>query len=447
MSFLADRPWLRRVFLALLLLVLIPTLLLSGMLAWYLRGAIANRYGAFPKQVAAWAELRTQWERVDLDDGWREFRGVCHSHSEFSHDSAMPFPDILAAAKVADLDFLFMSDHCVGGKADYSLQWKGLHDGVLFVRGFELSNGLLLWGLPDDTALTCSHPLERLAYEARRLDGLVFFAHSEKQHPWDLPELNGKEIYNIHTDILDKGFMSVLPDMLLNEGKYPDQTMRVLFDRQVEILARWDDLNRTRKVVGIAAVDAHQNIGIHLAYSWNETLVLNENSGKPIREWGLNGFTRFLLRLAFGKLEPNSELFRITKDPYERSLRFVNTHLLARDLSESSLVDALREGRAYIAFNMLADSRGFVYFAEGANGGKAVMGEVMALGESPVLRAGAPYPGRFTVLRDGNPVHQVEGRTLAYPVEVPGKYRVEVELSILDEWVPWIYTNPLEIAR
>jgi len=28
----------------------------------------------------------------------------------------------------------------------------------------------------------------------------------------------------------------------------------------------------------------------------------------------------------------------------------------------------------------------------------------------------------------------------------PGKYRVEAELRILDEWVPWVYANPVEIT-
>jgi hypothetical protein len=196
----------------------------------------------------------------------------------------------------------------------------------------------------------------------------------------------------------------------------------------------------------MAAVDAHQNIGIHLRYTWQETLALMENSGKTIREWNLNGFTRFLLRMAFGPLTPYTELYRLTKDPYSRSLRYVNTHLLAKGLDEPALVDALREGRAYIAFNMIGDARGFVYFAE-ASGRKAVMGETVPLADGPVLRAAAPLPGRFTVLRDGVVIHQSEGRELRLPVDAAGKYRVEVEVSLLDAWVPWIYTNPIEVLR
>ena len=56
----------------------------------------------------------------------------------------------------------------------------------------------------------------------------------------------------------------------------------------------------------------------------------------------LNFLTRQLLRMAIGPLEPGRQLFRVDIDPYERSMRFVNTHMLARDLTEASLIEALR---------------------------------------------------------------------------------------------------------
>jgi hypothetical protein len=437
----------RRILKVVGLILLVLVLLLSGMLAWFLRGAIYNRFAVFPQQQAAWDALQAAREPVSLDDGWNEFRGVCHSHSYLSHDSEIPYEDILAAAKIADIEFLFMSDHPAGGTADFSIQWKGMHDGVLFMRGFELSNGLLVWGLPDDTQLDVSHPLEKIAYDVRKGNGLVYFAHSEKDHPFHLAEAQGMEIYNIHSDVLDepKGFISLLPDMLLNQAAYPNQTMRTFFNRQTEILAKWDYENKKRKMVGIASVDAHRNIGIHGLYSFDEKFQLNENSGKTVSVFEPNFLTRALARLFFGPLEPGKEMFRITKDPYDRSLSFVNDHLLATELTEPALSEALREGRLFIAFDMLCDARGFVYFAE-SGGRKATMGEEMPMSAGPVLRAEAPVAGRFTVIRDGQPVHTVEGRTLHWTPDQPGKYRLEVELSILGEWTPWIYTNPLTLT-
>jgi hypothetical protein len=42
-------------------------------------------------------------------------------------------------------------------------------------------------------------------------------------------------------------------------------------------------------------------------------------------------------------------------------------------------------------------------------------------------------------------VHRAEGRTLDWSPAGPGKYRVKAEVRILDEWIPWIYANPIEL--
>ncbi|MBI2432498.1 MAG: hypothetical protein HYV26_06475, partial [Candidatus Hydrogenedentes bacterium] len=116
--------------------ILLPLFIIG--VAGVLVGAVAfhdalyNRFVHFPRLARAWAALGAQREAVTLDDGWTEFRGICHSHSELSHDSEVPFPEVLAAAKEARLEFLLMSDHCTDGVADFSLQWRGLHDGILF---------------------------------------------------------------------------------------------------------------------------------------------------------------------------------------------------------------------------------------------------------------------------------------------------------------------------
>jgi hypothetical protein len=131
-------------------------------------------------------------------------------------------------------------------------------------------------------------------------------------------------------------------------------------------------------------------------------------------------------------------------DPYERSCRYVNTHVLAKACTEKDIVESLRAGRAFVAFNMLADAAGFVCFVQG-QAGKAVMGESIALEPGLKLQAAAPNHCRFTVVKDGENVTQSEGTELVFAVTQPGKYRVEAELNILGEWTPWIYANPTEV--
>lgn len=409
------------------------------------RDALLNRFVRFPAEARAWQALQAQRLDVTLDDGYTDYQGVCHSHSHISHDSQVPFEEIQRVLKETGRDFILMSDHCVDGKADYSLQWDGVRDGILFVPGYEMPGGFMPWGLPSDTVLQCGEEPPALAARIADAGGLLFFAHTEEERLWDLPQLVGMEIYNIHTDFKDEeGFEGLLPDIVFSIRKYPDHVLRLIFDRQTAILANWDRLNRERDIVGIAANDCHQNNGFTGHYTAQGTLLLEDTSPDTIGEYELNWWKRLGLRVLFGPLEPGRELFRFELDPYERMVRFVSTHILAPDLSRETILESLREGRAFVAFDVLADSTGFVFLAE-SSGGQAVMGERLPLGPDVHLRAASPVPCRFTVVHDGTVAHQAEGRELDWPVTQPGKYRIEAEVDIQDAWIPWVYTNPIEI--
>lgn len=418
----------------------------AGIFAFVFREPLYNRFHYFPKVEAAWEAIRAQYEPVTLDDGWTEFRGVCHSHSELSHDSQVTSAEMIQAAHTAGISFICMSDHCVEGKADYRLGLKGLHDGVLFVRGFEMPHGFMPWGLPDDTVLDCGASAESLANTIEERGGLLFIAHSEEDRQWELPQIAGMEIYNIHTNLKENGdsVADLLPDVLFSLNAYPDQVMRTIFRPQTPILEHWDELNRDRKMVGICAGDAHQNNGVYAIYTEDGNLRLFEGSGEEMETYKLNGLTRGLLRLVAGPLESGKEVYRLQLDPYERSLRFANNHVLATDLSESELLDALRAGRVFMAFDMIADARGFVFYAE-SGPVKAVMGEELPMSDGTVLHAASPYPVRFTLMRDGDPIETQEGRTFQFAVKEAGKYRIEAELMVIDTWTPWVYTNPIHI--
>jgi hypothetical protein len=425
------------------LLLLITTLVFCVLF----RHPLYNRFSVYPEQEAQWQDLRSRVKPPKTDDGWNDYRGVLHSHSHFSHDSEIPFEEVLAAAKKARLDFLFMSDHCDEGRADFSRQWRGEHEGVVFFPGFEMSHGFLAWGLPPETVLDCTQEPEVLAQEIAGKGGLLFFAHSEEERLWDLPQVNGMEIYNIHTDVLDEKPLDLLPDLLLNGHAYPTQTFRGIFDLQSSILARWDDINRTRKFVGISANDAHQNVGVRATYGALDTLQLFSTSGEPLNAWRLNFLTRPVVRLLFGPLEQGRELFRVDMDPYERTLRYVNTHVLAKEKSEAALFDAVRTGRAYIGFDLIADSSGFVFMAtDRSSGAQAVMGETLPWSKQVRLTASSPLPCLFQIWHDGTKIYDTPGEELNFAPPAPGKYRVVASLRAGGEPIPWVYTNPIELT-
>jgi len=437
-----KRIWLRRAF----RLAGVALILLGLILLFWLRSALYNHFIRFPREAAAWKALRTARQHVPDQTGWNEYRGILHSHSKYSHDSEVPFEEILRAMKGAGLDFICLSDHPIQGRADFNLQWRGIHDGKLFIPGFEMKEGIMPFGVASGIVLSDQTDSATLARQISENGGLLFYAHPEEPRDWDRPELVGMEIYNIHTDFKrsSAGMGHMVPDLLVNQGRYPEQVLRTMFSRPVDFLRHWDELNRTRHITGIAGNDCHQNVGVRAIYTSSGTIRVEDTSPRTMKEFKLNWFTQLLARLFFGPLQPDRTLFHVQLDPYERMARYVNTHVLARELSEPAILDALRAGRVFVGFDIIANSSSFRWFADDGTI-HTVMGEAAAFSPATRLGARSPLPCRFTIVKTGSAVYQGEGRTLDWTPSGPGKYRVEAELKVLDEWVPWVYANPIEL--
>ncbi len=420
-------------------------LVFLALLIW-MREGLYNRFIRFPREAAAWKALQEQRQPVTEDLGWREFRGICHSHSTLSHDCEVSFEEILRALHEIKADYICLSDHCDQGKADFSVQWRGIHDGKLFIPGFEMNDGFMPFGVRSDVVLTNGTPSAILARQIIDGGGVLFFAHPEESREWKLPQLTGMEIYNTHTGFksLPGGLKALLPDVILNLRAYPDHIYHHMFHRPSDFLWRWDELNKTRDITGIAANDCHQNVGLRGVFTAEGTLRIEDTSPETLREIRLNFLTRPLAQLLLGPIEPGRIAFHVQLDPYERSARFVNTHVLAHELSESEVLNSLREGRVFVGFDLLADSTGFRWSAQSPSA-TAVMGESVPFSSNATLRARSPVPCRFTLVRDGKPAGRVTGREASWTAFGPGKYRVEAEVDVLGEWVPWVYANPIQV--
>lgn len=436
------RQWRRRLVRALIGGVL---LVLLALLFW-MRGGLSNRLVRYPQEAAAWKALREQRQPVADDSAWREFRGICHSHSALSHDCEVPFEEILRTLNQIGADFICLSDHCNEGRADFSVQWRGLHGGKLFIPGFEMKDGLMPFGVAAGVVLTNGTDPAILARQVAKGGGVLFFAHPEEYREWKLPELTGMEIYNIHSDFkrLPGGLRAVLPDVILNLGTYPDHIYYRAFHRPSDFLWRWDELNKTRDITGIAGNDCHQNVGIRGVFTSDGAIRIEDTSPETIRTVRLNALTRPLARLLWGPIEPGRVAFHLQLDPYERSGRFVNTHVLARALTEADILESLREGRVFVGFDVIADSTTFRWFARTPSA-SAVMGESLPFASGTALHARSPVPCRFTLIRNGQPAGQSTGRQASWIPAGPGKYRVEAELHVRGEWKPWVYANAIHL--
>ena len=212
----------------------------------------------------------------------------------------------------------------------------------------------------------------------------------------DCDALHGIELWNMANDAGEQ--LGSIPAAL----RFLAMPARVLDHPPERNMRAWDELCRTRRVVAIGGLDAHQY-------------------GKRI-----------------GPFVP------VRVMSYRRSFRLVRTHVLCeeaptRDLERDRalIYDALREGRCYIAVEAVAPARGFRFEAA----------DVPMGGEAPAglhtLHARTPLPARLRLLRDGTEIATAAGTTLDAEVEEPGAYRVEARRTARGRERTWIVSNPI----
>jgi hypothetical protein len=73
------------------------------------------------------------------------------------------------------------------------------------------------------------------------------------------------------------------------------------------------------------------------------------------------------------------------------------------------------------------------------------MGSRITLADGLKFRAQVPHAGHWTLVRNSQPILEVDGDTLEHPVKEPGVYRAEVSLQVAGEAKPWILSNPIYV--
>jgi hypothetical protein len=333
---------------------------------------------------------------------------VVHLHSTHS-DGTGTVPEIARAAARARADVVLLTDHdTLEAKRRGEEGWYG---DVLLLAGHEVSpprrDHYLAFGI-DNEIRHRGMDACAIARAVRDAGGFGFAAHPFSEGsvrfrrpgmPFgglDCDALHGIELWNLANDAGEQlaSIRSALrflamPARMLDHP--PERNMRA-----------WDELCRTRRVVAIGGLDAHQY-------------------GKRI-----------------GPIVP----LRVMS--YRRSFRLVRTHVLCRDAPARELerdrelvFEPLREGRCYIAVDAVAPARGFRFeAADVPMGGEAPAGR-------RTLHVRTPLPARLRVLRDGREVATAEGTTLDTEVEEPGAYRAEARRTARGRDRTWIISNPV----
>ena len=348
-------------------------------------------------------------------------RGAYHMHSRAS-DGTGTVDEIARAAAAAGLQFVIITDH---GNATATTAAPRYVAGVLCIEAVEIST-------TDGhyTVLGLAPPPYPLAGEGRdvaqdvaRLGGFGIAAHPDSAkdtlqwRAWDVP-MDGIEWFNADSQWRDEPRWRLLVTILQYPVR-PAETVVSLFDRPVAALARWDRLTASRRVVGLAAADAHARLGFR------------------------------------GKADPYDESLYVSLPSYESVFRAFSMRVeLGAPLSGWAtrdaplILDAIRNGRLYTSFDGVAGPAVADFMA--SSGDERVRQGGWLSGEDVRFRATANVPpgGSLVLLRNGEDVAQSDGQALTHLSNRPGAYRLEVRIPGAPGAppLPWVVSNPIYVG-
>jgi hypothetical protein len=334
---------------------------------------------------------------------------VVHLHSLYS-DGTGTVPEIARAARRARADVVLLTDHdTLEAKRRGEEGWYG---DVLVLVGEEVSprgrNHYLAFDIDKpirhkglDAAGICeavrdaggfgfaAHPFSQGSPRFKRAVGMPFDS-------LDCDAIHGIELWSFVNDTAEAAVsVGEIARFVLTPSRALDHPPR----RNVRA---WDDLCRSRRVVAIGGLDAHQ----------------------------------------FGKRVGPFVPLRVMS--YRRSFRQIRTHVLCEEPPTGKLehdrgqvYGALREGRCYIAVDAVAPARGFAFEAD-----DLPMGAEAPAGRR-LLRTWTPLPARLRLLHDGREIAAADGTALEHEVEAPGAYRVEAYRRARGRERTWILSNPI----
>jgi hypothetical protein len=343
--------------------------------------------------------------------------GVIHIHTTAS-DSEKELSEILQVAEALGLDFLALGDHNV-----INPEYKGIQSSVVIVSGLEYTPGysfeydeegnqtnfdsgpnhLLGIGVTAPGTEDFSIPQANIDTIAAQ-GGLSFLAHpADYWLPWEEWQVERYDGLEIWTYLSDWAESQVVRGLGAKALKSPDA---VLSGPNHRIIEHWDAVGKQRRIIGIGSTDSHS------------------------------------------KMQKLGEEYHMVF-PLDKELHSIRTHVLLKDTLSNSrteasaqIVEALSQGRCYIALDSIANATGFQFWLE-MGGRRHDMGDEIHLRESHhkgILQVRVPHSATIKVLFNGKVAHQAEVDQLTMPIQLErGVYRVEV----WEKDQIWTLSNPI----
>ena len=358
------------------------------------------------------------------------WRGVFHVHTVAS-DGGGTRDDVARAAADAGLQFVILTDHGDGTRAPAPPEY--LH-GVLVIDGVEIATRdghYAAFGL-DRSPYPLGGPAEGVIEDVTRLGGFGVAAHPRSPRrslQWnnDSAPVDGYEVLNGDSAWRDEGAVALARAI----GAYvvrPAEALASLVERPGAELQWLDTANRGRRVVGLAASDAHGRLP--LSYDDDGT----DGGGGwslPIPSYAQS--FRAVVNLVAAGRAPSGDAA----------------------VDAAGLEDAIRAGRVTLAVAALAAPASLDFTARTDAGMAAGMGGrllpapvVFDARTADVLDGDGASLVRLRLVRDGDVVAEANGPGLSHRVEeaeAAGVWRIEATLAHRPD-VPWLIGNPIVIV-
>lgn len=409
-----------------------------------------ERLAAAQASVEALAGRRRE---LPVPAGTLDLRCTFHAHAEDASHTGGTRPEMLADARKAGVDVVFLSDH-LRPPRDFMASWRFETNGVLFIPGSECRGFL---AHPDASVMaSIEAPIPEFVKAVGAGTGMAFLSHLEERVDHGVEGLTGLEVYNRHYDakrdmtglvslatrLTDPGELAELRELV---RLYPDAVLAAQVQYPELYLEKWDREGRAHHLTGVAANDCHHNQVFILKKLDDDTAGLGTNVDPDSGLRRIPVSVRPSLRRMLEGRKTGEVVASVDFDPYYRAFRCVSTHVLAAAKTEPALRAAVKAGHVYVAHEWMGDAKGFRCTLEAGGGTAARMGDEVPFRDGLRLRAESPLPGRVRLLRDGVTLAESAGDTLEAVVTGPGVYRAEVWLEVGGEWRPWVYGNPVYV--
>lgn len=346
---------------------------------------------------------------IKKDNDWYCYTGAVHIHTTES-DGTKSIEEIIALGREVGLDFMMFTDHMTLSNREKGKE--GIYDKTLVVVGYEHNdqndkNHYLLF----DSPRVYSQEMTAHQYVAAGADdgALGILAHPDeirsalKQYPpypwtdWSVKGFNGVELWNQMSEWMEKLTRFNKLAMSLS----PRKSMVGPTER---ILKKWDEMNQTQKVAGIASVDAH---------------------AFPVKVGPLN-----------------IEIF-----PYKVHFKSLRTHIILSEkmspdfkTAKKQLYDAIKDCRVFISNMRWGKADSFQFYALSETE-KVICGGEVTSGEKAKIIVKTPSKALIKLIHNGQTVLATETDYLEYKGLHSGAYRVEAWKGKRG----WIFSNHIRV--